>query len=280
MAQTHLILGASRGIGYEFTSQLLARGHNVIATQRAATATGSKLAALQSQYPGGQLAILECDVSSEASILGFVARVREALHRETRTRAVLDVVVLNAGVLVYPNRMSELSFANFSHHLTTNTIGPLLAAQHLLKLSQPEEAAHKPVDIKTLVFISSDSGSTTNFRSFEDGFGAYAASKAALNQGLRHLAAEVHRKHPNPPVVLALHPGEVTTDMAANVEVDWEVKGVIGPEESIECMLKVIEEKGAGGADEGGRVSMAKDGLEEETGAATFWTWDGRRYPW
>ena len=133
------------------------------------------------------------------------------------------------------------------------------------------------------MFISSDSGSTTNFRSFEDGFGAYAASKAALNQGLRHLAAELHRKQREggeKTVVLAIHPGEVKTEMAANVSVDWDVEGIIGPEESIACMLKVIAEKGRGGLDEGGRVSATTKGKREEEGSATFWTWEGRRYPW
>jgi NAD(P)-dependent dehydrogenase (short-subunit alcohol dehydrogenase family) len=53
-----------------------------------------------------------------------------------------------------------------------------MVAQKLLRLSpQP--------DIRTMVFMSSDSGSTAKFRAFEDGFAAYAASKAALNQGLR-----------------------------------------------------------------------------------------------
>jgi hypothetical protein len=80
-------------------------------------------------------------------------------------------------------------------------------------------------------------------------------------------------------VVLALHPGEVTTDMA-NVSVDWEVDGVISPQESIECMLKVIAQKGWGGADEGGHVSAASGGMKQENGAATFWTWEGKRYPW
>jgi NAD(P)-dependent dehydrogenase (short-subunit alcohol dehydrogenase family) len=133
-----------------------------------------------------------------------------------------------------------------------------------------------------LVFISSDSGSTLNFRSFEDGLGAYAASKAALNQGLRHLAAELQRKRAGTgekSVVLALHPGEVTTDMAS-VNLDWDVDGIISPKESIECMLKVIAEKGFGGVDEGGRVSAASEGRKQEDGAATFWTWEGKRYPW
>jgi hypothetical protein len=80
-------------------------------------------------------------------------------------------------------------------------------------------------------------------------------------------------------VVLALHPGEVSTDMA-NVSLDWDVEGIIAPRESIACMLKVISEKGWGGSDEGGHRTSIMDGMKEETGAATFWTWEGKRYPW
>ena len=64
-----------------------------------------------------------------------------------------------------------------------------------------------------IIFISSDSGSTQLFRDYEDGFGAYGASKAALNQMLRHMAAELKRKggiHEDV-CVLAMHPGEVQT---------------------------------------------------------------------
>lgn len=82
------------------------------------------------------------------------------------------------------------------------------------------------------------------------------------------------------PVVLAIHPGEVMTDMAANVGVDWDVEGIIGPEESIRCMLRVIGEKGWGGLDEGGRAYALAEGRRVEEGVASFWTWDGRRYPW
>jgi NAD(P)-dependent dehydrogenase (short-subunit alcohol dehydrogenase family) len=166
------------------------------------------------------------------------------------------------------------TYAQFSHHLTTNTIGPLLVAAAILKLSSPA------IPIHTLVFMSSDSGSAARFRAFEDGFAAYAASKAALNQGLRHLAAELPRLEsptegsasPNrDTVVLALHPGEVATDMASNVDLAWEVEGIITPEESVAGMLKVIAEKGKGGVGQRGG---------EAVGVATFWDWRGEVYPW
>lgn len=88
------------------------------------------------------------------------------------------------------------SFDNFSDHLRTNAVGPIITAQKLL---------HTGIPIRSIAFMSSDSGSATNFRDFEDGyakavmpscqamlneaclssFAAYAASKAALNQMLR-----------------------------------------------------------------------------------------------
>jgi hypothetical protein len=81
-------------------------------------------------------------------------------------------------------------------------------------------------------------------------------------------------------VVLALHPGEVSTDMAANANLDWEVKGIITAEDSVGCMLKVIREKGWGGVDEGGKESSKIEGRVWEEGEASFWTWEGKRYPW
>lgn len=73
-------------------------------------------------------------------------------------------------------RATEISYANFAHHLHTNAIGPIITAQRLLATG---------LRIGTVAFMSCDSGSAANFRDSEDGFGAFAASKAALNQMLR-----------------------------------------------------------------------------------------------
>lgn len=82
----------------------------------------------------------------------------------------------------------------------------MICAQKLINM----DAENPPSKV---VFISSDSGSTTLFRSYEDGFGAYAASKAALNQMIRHMAAELTRCGGSRGriCVLAMHPGEVQT---------------------------------------------------------------------
>lgn len=52
------------------------------------------------------------------------------------------------------------SFDDFAYHLHTNTIGPILFAQTLLKTGIP---------IGTIAFMSSDSGSAERFLDMEDG---------------------------------------------------------------------------------------------------------------
>lgn len=54
----------------------------------------------------------------------------------------------------------DSSFTSFEDHLRTNTVGPIIVAQKLLHIGIP---------IGTIIFMSSDSGSTTEFRAFEDG---------------------------------------------------------------------------------------------------------------
>ncbi len=125
MPQTWLIVGATRGIGLEFVTQLLVLGHTVIATARSPThsllsptspttptptpGTASKLWSLTGTANGRNLTILECDVSDEGSIKRFTEQVR-LLGRKggVLEGGVIDVAVLNAGILEYPGRVSEM----------------------------------------------------------------------------------------------------------------------------------------------------------------------------
>ncbi|KAL9622320.1 MAG: hypothetical protein Q9160_003331 [Pyrenula sp. 1 TL-2023] len=100
---TWLIVGASRGIGLEFARQLIARGDQVIATIRDQYKASElwQLSA-QAQRPGA-LQLYQCDVTDEASISAFVARVASIPGP-----AKIDYLILNAGVLKYPNLLERL----------------------------------------------------------------------------------------------------------------------------------------------------------------------------
>ncbi|CZT22372.1 related to protoporphyrinogen oxidase [Ramularia collo-cygni] len=238
--ETWAIIGASRGLGHMFVQQLLDGGHQVLASLRSLPETAASL------WPNhdGRCSVYDCDMLSEKSIAAFADKLGREHNR-------IDCVVLNAGVLRHPNRATELSYDDFAFHLHTNTIGPIICAQRLLKAG---------ISIGKIVFISSDSGSAQRFLDFEDGFAAYSASKAALNQALRHMAAELQRKGSDT-IVLALHPGEVNTDMAKNVSLEWEVEGQMTPAESVTACTAVIRSKGKGDS-------------------GTFWTWENEPYPW
>lgn len=71
MAETWVVVGASRGIGLEFVKQLLDRGHNVIAGVR--NPSGAKhlsqlISSHFSQSKPGRCLVEQCDVASEDSI--------------------------------------------------------------------------------------------------------------------------------------------------------------------------------------------------------------------
>ncbi|TIA21883.1 NAD(P)-binding protein [Aureobasidium pullulans] len=258
--KTWCIVGASRGIGLEFVRQLIAREDRIFATVRDVAAVHASGLWAQAGNDHGRCQMLICDVLSEQSINSFVTQLAAIPNLK------LDYVVINAGVLRYPNSDRIVStwaperaclvetdherfcssFDEFAFHLHTNTIGPIITAQRLLQTMIP---------IGTIVFMSSDSGSAQRFLEMEDGFAAYSASKAALNQAMRHMAAELKRKDDDT-ILLAIHPGEVATDMA-NIDLGWEVDGIMTPEESVSAMIKVIESKGI-----------------QHSG--TFWTWENK----
>ncbi|KAE9967180.1 hypothetical protein EG328_008385 [Venturia inaequalis] len=162
-----------------------------------------------------------------------------------RCRMFMCDILSEASIIVCGRQSSDRM--EFAFHLHTNTIGPIITAQKLLQTNIP---------IGTIVFMSSDSGSATNFREDEDGFGAYAASKCALNQMLRHMAAELKRKDDDT-IILAMHPGEVATRDMANIDIPWEVDGMMTPEQSVSAMFPVIQSK---------KIQHS----------GTFWTWENK----
>ena len=232
---------------------------------------------------GGSLdtIILNAGILEYQKGLGSLDVSFEDLERHFRVNCVGNVVLarklvmLNEGENV--RRRREMSLVANSH--APNMQSSNTQAGHIIS-SEPAPRIEENVVIgRQIVFMSSDSGSMADFREYEDGFAAYGASKVALNMMIRHMAVELRRvaakkraesrdwqskeevrQWEDEVCVLAMHPGEVSTDMA-NIEVGWDVEGVIGAEESVRCMLGVLGER------------TAKD-------SGTFWRWDGTQHPW
>jgi len=205
-----LLTGANRGIGLEFTRQLLAAGDRVIATCRH-PAQAADLTALAAAHPN-RLHVLPLDVASARSRVGLVSELELVSDG-------LDVLINNAGVLPSGEHFGFVAADTLADTLATNTIGPFLLAQALAPLLAK---GHAP----RIANLSSVLGSITRSDAFRTP--SYAISKSALNMASVLLARALAA---HGILVVALHPGWVRTEMGgkdAQIEVDEAVRGLLG----------------------------------------------------
>jgi NAD(P)-dependent dehydrogenase (short-subunit alcohol dehydrogenase family) len=213
-SQRHcLITGASRGIGLEFTRQLLGQGWKVTATARNPH-DSEGLKTLMQDYPDA-LQVASLDVRNRNSMESVVSRFSDKP---------VDLLINNAGVLQDQGRTLEtIEAKTVVESLETNAVAPLVLTQLLLPSLR---LGRSPM----AVFITSRMGSIADNTS--GGYYAYRSSKAALNMLVKSMSIDLK---PAGVTCLLLHPGWVKTDMGgagATLDVVSSVKG----------MLKVIGE--------------------------------------
>jgi len=178
---TILILGASRGIGLEFTRQYLEAGERVIATARDA-------AGMQRLTDMGAQA-LKLDVSNPASISGLSWQ----LDGEK-----IDIALYVAGVYTTGGALSPPTQQQFDQVMHTNVLGAMQAI--------PQVAPWVEEAKGVFAFITSGMGQISTV---ESSFGwTYRVSKAALNMA----AVAAQPDYPKA-TFIALCPGWVQTDM-------------------------------------------------------------------
>jgi NAD(P)-dependent dehydrogenase (short-subunit alcohol dehydrogenase family) len=181
---TVLVVGASRGIGFEFARQYVGAGDQVLATCR-------KDADADRLRKAGATA-LRLDVLDAAS--------RDALLPQIGDTR-FDTVILSAGI--YGPRTNGLQApdgAEFDRVMHTNVLAPM----HLIALLAPSFATPSA----KLAVLSSRMGSI-GLMAGTSGL-VYRASKAAVNAVLRAASLELG---PRGVVCMAFHPGWVRTDM-------------------------------------------------------------------
>ena len=178
---TTLVTGANRGIGYELSKQLKARGHDVIAVCRKSSPELDRLG-----------------VRVEAGI--DVADAESDLAQRTAGTE-LDLLIANAGILRGDN-LADLDFESVVEQLQVNAVGALRTVHALLpRLKKGGKIA----------LITSRMGSIADNGS--GGYYGYRMSKAALNAAGVSLARDLK---PRGIAVAILHPGYVRTDMTGN----------------------------------------------------------------
>lgn len=263
MSRNAVVTGANRGLGLEFTRQLLARGDRVVATCRQ-PGKATELNALVGHHPG-RLRVVPLDVADATSRTALVAELPLVLEEDDR----IDLLINNAGVLHSGERFGHLQQATLDDSLRTNAIAPLLLAQALvpwfanaaegggLPINQasigerldrqpaPFDTSHHPV----IANLSSQLGSIAGVTRF--GAPSYAISKAAQNMATAQLAKALQARGI---VVLALHPGWAQTAMGGPQATD-------APADVVAGMLGVIE-----------ATTLAQSG--------SFFDWRGQTLPW
>lgn len=176
-----LLIGASRGIGFELASQYLEDGWRVIATARSDDGL-AKLKAMGAET-------LRLDVANPASNSGLAWQ----LDGEK-----LDLAVYVAGVGDRDTAVSPPTREKFDLLMHTNAMGPMLVLPQIAPMLAQASG--------TFAVISSHFGSLSLT---ETGMAVlYRMSKAALNMYIRSA------QHDFPHITcVALHPGWVQTEM-------------------------------------------------------------------
>jgi NAD(P)-dependent dehydrogenase (short-subunit alcohol dehydrogenase family) len=198
-ASIAVVTGANRGIGFEISRQLAARGAEVILTARNDDAGKAATRKLAAQNLTVQFCAL--DVRSPESIVALRKFLEKSYGR-------LDVLINNAGIIAKKDAHAlEADMETVRETLETNALGPFHLSQVLVPLLQASRAAR-------IVNISSGMGA---FSEMEGDYAAYRLSKTALNAITAMLAAELRGAI----AVNAACPGWVRTDMGGrNAERD------------------------------------------------------------
>jgi len=208
--RVYAVIGASRGIGLEFVSQLVSNGHHVIATAR----DPEKNAALQEllKSSGDRLSVHALDCTNGESVKKFAKAIEG--HG-------IDVLINNAGVNAEGgSKLREQDFAQVLAVLNTNAVGPMRITAALLPNLKKSKGAK-------LINISSKMGSFAD--NFSGGSYSYRMSKVALNMFNKSFMFE------EPDVIsVVVHPGWVKTDMGGSA-------APLTPAKSVDGMLKLID---------------------------------------
>ena len=188
-----LVTGANRGLGFETTRQLLARGLNVVLAGRDTDALARALRRL-GRVAEERAMTVRMDVTEPGSIA--------SAHRAVAERfGAVDILVNNAAVVLFESD-DVLSIPSDAYRRTFDT--NLFGAIEVSRVFVPEMAQ---AGYGRVVNVSSGAGQLARMSDYAP---AYSMSKAALNAFTRILA---YTYRGSGVLVNAVDPGWVRTDM-------------------------------------------------------------------
>lgn len=213
-----LVTGASRGIGAAMAEALAVAGAHVVLTAR----TAADLEAVEERIhgAGGSATIAPLDLAESDSI----ARLAQAV---TGRWEALDVLVLNAAMLGTLTAVAQIDGKEFNKVLTLN----VLAQQAMIAAFDPllrNSAAGRMIAMTSSVAESA--------RAY---WGAYAASKAALDALVLSYADEV--RNISPVRAAIVNPGATATAMRARAYPGEDPATLKPPSAVAEAVVRLLE---------------------------------------
>jgi NAD(P)-dependent dehydrogenase (short-subunit alcohol dehydrogenase family) len=208
---TAIVTGGSRGLGLALARALAERGWRLVIDARGA----------------GDLERARVELSALTDVSALAGDVADERHRTAlvaKAERRVDVLVNNASVLG-PSPLpavADLAPAAFEHILRVNALAPLALVQRVLE--------RMPAGGRILN-VTSDAA----VEAYE-GWAGYGASKAALEQLTRVLAAE------RPDLrVYAVDPGDMRTGMQQDAFPGEDISDRPPPEDSVPGLMELIE---------------------------------------
>lgn len=197
--RTALIVGASKGLGLALVDEFLRRGWQVIATTRGTSPLDDR--------SDERLTVERVDITVDDDVA--------ALHGRLRSRP-LDLLFVNAAITRGDVPVADVPRETFVEVMVTNAYCPMRFVETFRDLVP---------DTGTVGIMSSRQGSIS--QNTTGGQDVYRASKSALNQLMRSLAA---RYRGDPRTLLLVNPGHVRTELGgsdAPLSIDQSVPGVV-----------------------------------------------------